>query len=98
MIVEANRSVGHWRSHCDARRNMTGIPDHQRHMNLFPIECLAMSPQMMLPQRFAMIGRDDHQRIVRQTAPAQFFHQLPDVVIHVLHAVVVCVQISLLRP
>ena len=53
---------------------------------------------MMLPQRFAMVGSDDHQRIVRQAAAAQFFHQPPDVVIHILHAVVVCVDISLLWP
>ena len=82
----------------NARRNVTGIPDHKRHMDQLPVQRFAMGSEMMLPQRFTMVGGDDHERIVLQAAPAEFFHQPPDVIVNVLHAVVVCVHLALLRP
>ena len=80
------------------RGSVAGIPDHQRHLNQFAVQRLAVSPQVMLPERFTVVRRNHDQRIVSQSAPPQFVHQVPDVVIDILHAVVVCIDVSLSGP
>src|SRR6185437_2599580 len=90
--------VGYRHIQTNARRNMPRIAKHQGNMNQFPVERFAVGSQVVLPQRFPVIAGNDDQRIFRQTTPVQLIHQTPDVVVHILHAIVIRVHISQLRP
>ena len=65
-----NRGVGDWPRHSKPRGSVAGIPDHQRHLNQFAIQRLAMSPQVMLPERFTVVRRNHDQRIVQPARAA----------------------------
>ena len=56
--------VTHRMAHPKASGDGPGIPNHQRHADQFPVERSAVSFQVVLAQRFAVIRSNDHQRVL----------------------------------
>ena len=66
--------------------------DQERHADLRAIETLAVVEQIVLPQSFAMIGGDDHQRSIEHAAPLQVVEQLAQPLVQIGEAVVIGVS------